>query len=518
MLKWVFGADTGPFRTALHNMRSETAAFSGSVKGQLAGLFGGAALLAGAAKIISHFARIKDLADRFGESAESIQKVGYAATQSGTDIEGVAKALTKVTANAVDAARNGGEMAESFARLGINASTFANLPLEEKLLALSAGYDASKNSGEGLADIIKVVGKSGGEMIPLLVQGAAALQAQMDAAKLAGEGVVGVMASLDDRIEDMKTTFMTAFASIIAGFTAVTATAVLAIGGIFDAIANGFDVSEIEKAKGAIASLWKDVFDPEKKATVKGPDVEGIKEAAEAAKKIEDDRKKLIEDIAKLEEDARIKSLSLAEKILDAEKRRAELAADALFGADETAALEARKAQLEVEKEISGYRKEQADNDEATQEKRDEAAKEIQSLTEKGAEIDRANKLAGMSDKDKKDFLTSERDQALKNAEEKTASGDTKGGLEESNRAKGLTGEINDLARSMNDELKSKSDAALKQNPTIATSSLADIGGGGGARVMVSREDLIKKSNDYLAQIVTNTSGGDEGARPPEPV
>jgi len=150
MLKWVFGADTGPYRTALNSMRNETKAFSGSVKGQLAGMFGGAAVLAGASKIISHFARIQDLADRFGESSVSIQKVGFAATQSGMDVEGLAKAMTVVTANAVEAASAGGDLDDAFKRLGINAAEFAGLPLDDKLRKLSAGYNDAASSAQGL--------------------------------------------------------------------------------------------------------------------------------------------------------------------------------------------------------------------------------------------------------------------------------------------------------------------------------------------------------------------------------
>lgn len=563
MLKWVFGADTSPFRSALNSMRDETKAFSGSVKGQLAGMFGGAALLAGASKIISHFARIKDLADRFGESSTSMQKVGFAASQSGMDIEGVAKAMTVATKNAVEAASAGGDLDEAFKRLGINAASFANLPLEDKLTALNAGYNASSSSAQGLADIMKVLGKAGAESIPTLTQSVEDLKAQLESAPVAGEGVVTAIAGIDDRIDEMKTAALAMGGAVVAGLSAIAGTIstvvlgaldimmdnLIMIGkvavnsatiigktltgdfkGAADAALNfgtivkssmGNMVTDAKKTGEAIGGIWDETFNgSDSGAKKKGPDIEAIKEAAEAQKRIDEERKKLTEDIGKLEEEARIRALSLTEKILDAEKRRAELAADALFGEDETKALEARKAQLEVEKEIAGYREKQSADDKKTaddkKKREDDAAKEIKTLTEKSADLERSNKLAGMDDGHKREFLKNERSHALKASAASSGNGDTKGALEFGNKAKALTGEIDDITRGLNDDLKKKLADAQKAVPTIATSSLADIGGGGGARLMDN--DQSRRMVDLLAQIAANTAGGQEGSRPPEPI
>lgn len=61
MLKWVFGADTRPCRQGLSEMRSDVKAFSGGIKGMLAGAFTGGAIIAGAKTILDHFGRIQDL-------------------------------------------------------------------------------------------------------------------------------------------------------------------------------------------------------------------------------------------------------------------------------------------------------------------------------------------------------------------------------------------------------------------------------------------------------------------------
>ena len=73
---------------------------------------------------MNEFDRIGDLAVRFDTSAETIQKVGAAAKLSGADIEAVAGAMTKAGIAATNAADNGGEMAEKFAKAGIDAREF----------------------------------------------------------------------------------------------------------------------------------------------------------------------------------------------------------------------------------------------------------------------------------------------------------------------------------------------------------------------------------------------------------
>lgn len=560
MLKWVFGADTGPYRSALQSMRKETQAFSGSITKQLAGMFGGAALLGGAKALISHFARIKDLADRFGESSESIQRIGYAAEQAGTDVEGLAKGMTKATQNAVEAAQGGKEMAEAFARMGVDAGNFANLGIEDKMLALADSYDKSSNKAEALADIVKIVGKSGAEMIPMLAGGADALRDAMDGASIASDGVVNTLANMDDQLATLKNTLLAWGAWAIAwiqgtigisgaivmgifetigdgirmltgGFTALGDVISKTLAGDFDGASKSGDeffrrmkhgMEEIErtrmKTKGIIDGTWNDTVggvDSKNAGADQKKKIEDAKSAAEQLKKTEEDKARLTKDIAKLEEDARIRQLSLAEKILDAEKRRAELSAESLFLEDDTARLEAQKKMLETEKEIAGYRKEQSDADNTTEENRKKITEELTAALDAEDKANRDNKFAAADEAGRIAMLKEERDAALsasKNSEDPITQ------TEKRTEAAGKQGEIDALTRSMNDALQSSADELGKQAPTIATSSLADIGGGGGVNLMMSQTDILKQQLGYLAQIAANSANGSQGAQPPEPV
>lgn len=507
MLKWVFGADTSPFRRSLNEMRSDVKQFSATAKSQLAGLFGAGAITAWVSATLDAAGRIDDLSKRLDMSAESFQRLSYASKLSGGDMEVVGKSLTILTKNLEEAKKGGDGFADAAAALNVNLAELADMSPEGQMIELARGYQASADKGAALSAIMKLLGKSGAEIIPMLADGPEALASMMDEATIATNEQIETMAKIGDAIDALKSKSVAWLGNVIDG---------LKIAGAYlewflnKATGNGKVADDqLERRFDAIIQGDSSKSDAKAKA-------EAAAQSAKEQLETEKEKKKLSEDIAKLEEEARIRALSLTEKILDAEKRRAELAADAIFGEDETKSLEARKKQLEVEKEIAGYREEQAANDKEIDDKRKKSAEEIKTLTEKGAEIDRSNKLAGMDDREKREFLKKERSQALKDSADAKSRGDTKGSLEFSNKAKQLTGEIDDITRGLNDDLQKKLADAQKAVPTIATSSLADIGGGGGARLLDN--DQQRRMVDLLAQIAANTAGGSEGSKPPEPI
>ncbi|MBC8126793.1 MAG: hypothetical protein H8M99_06580 [Gloeobacteraceae cyanobacterium ES-bin-144] len=497
MLKWVFGADTSPFRRSLNEMRSDVQSFSGSATRQIAGMFGGAALVAGAGRIIEKFARIKDLADRFGESSESIQRVGAAAGQAGTDIEGVAKGMTIATKNAVSAANGNEDLSASFERLGINAAEFANMPIEKKLLALNDGYINSSSSAQGLSDIMKVMGKSGAESIPLLTQAQGELKAQMDATKVSAEGVVKTMAVLDDQFAAGKQTVSVWAAYLISAVTSITTSWSLAWGGVFDIIGDGFDmivrtsqsamkvllkasvldfagagqaakeyfqqvrggldnmVSDAVKAGTAVSNTWKDNMGGDAGNKTAAPDIENAKAAAEAKIEAAKEQMDLAKQIADLEEKARLNQLSLSEKILDAEKRRAALAAK-VYAGGEDGGLEVKRDMLKLDENIFDLNKQDAEERLRNEEKIAAARKTWNAL-------DKENKRAKMSDDDKIKSLRAEQKELNKGVRQAEAGGDKVKAVELGKESWSIEDRIKDLQAGI-DEAKAESMGAEKTN------------------------------------------------------
>ena len=197
------GKDQG-LSAAFSNVQKQAEGMKAGVVGALA-VFG--SLAAGTAyvkAIADEFGRVRDLSEKFGESAESIQRLGFAAKQSGADIEVIAASIGKATRNAQAATDPNSAMAASFAKLGINAAEFVNLPIEEKLAQLSAGFTSIKGAGDQLILALEVLGKSGGDLLPLLKQGPDALRQSMESATVATQAQIEKMDDLADRLDAIK--------------------------------------------------------------------------------------------------------------------------------------------------------------------------------------------------------------------------------------------------------------------------------------------------------------------------
>jgi hypothetical protein len=143
------------------------------------------------------FDRVAKLAARFGESAESLQRVSQAASLAGSDIELVARAMTLAN----QAAQKG---SEAFSALGISAQEFAGMSLEDRLLELSRAYQESSNKGRALAAITELLGTRAADIVPLLAQGPEALRNAFAAANVVSEETIKQAERVNDQLTRLK--------------------------------------------------------------------------------------------------------------------------------------------------------------------------------------------------------------------------------------------------------------------------------------------------------------------------
>lgn len=126
-------------------------------------------------------------AQKVGTTTEMLSGLKYAADMSDVSFESLQKSLGKLSSAAYTAATTGGEAAGAFKTLGINVKgTDGHLKDSGTLLEELAGkFAAMPDSAEKSAMAIKLFGKSGMEMIPLLNSGSEGLsQMREEAAKL----------------------------------------------------------------------------------------------------------------------------------------------------------------------------------------------------------------------------------------------------------------------------------------------------------------------------------------------
>lgn len=185
------GTDNSGLNTGLEQAKGQVSSFASSTRGMLAGAISLGGIAAGIKSIVGEFARIDDLAKRFDTSAESIQRISYAAEQSGASAEMLMKSLTALTV-----AANKGD--ESFAKLGISASEFSNASPEKQIEMLAKAFDSAQGDGARTADMFELLGTRAADLVPMLRDGREEFVRLMNDAPAASDQAVAALAAADD--------------------------------------------------------------------------------------------------------------------------------------------------------------------------------------------------------------------------------------------------------------------------------------------------------------------------------
>lgn len=125
---------------------------------------------------------IYDMSQRTGIGAEALSELKFAAEQSGTSMEAIGVAIKRVNTNMYEAAGGNKAAIESFQMLGLSMADFAGKDVAanfDLILEKLAGVQ-DKTMQSALA--VKLFGKAGTDLLPMLDGGAAGLQAMRDRA------------------------------------------------------------------------------------------------------------------------------------------------------------------------------------------------------------------------------------------------------------------------------------------------------------------------------------------------
>lgn len=127
-----------------------------------------------AAQSIKNAAALAEMAQKVGASVESLSTLGFAAQQSGLNIEQLQGGLVKLAKNASDASRGIGEAGNGFDALGIKVQNAdGSLKATDVLLREVAGKMAQYEDGANKTAIaVNLFGRAGADLIPLLNEGA----------------------------------------------------------------------------------------------------------------------------------------------------------------------------------------------------------------------------------------------------------------------------------------------------------------------------------------------------------
>lgn len=170
------GTTAAGVTTAMRGMTGAAAGLSGAL-GTLAPLFSAAGLVGMVKGTLDAADNMNDLAQSTGVSVEALSRFNKAAAVSGTNLEGVSKGLVKLNKAMVDAATGGKASSATFQALGISVKNAdGSLKSADRvMLEVANRFKAMPDGAAKTALALRLFGKSGAELVPLLNMGGDAI-------------------------------------------------------------------------------------------------------------------------------------------------------------------------------------------------------------------------------------------------------------------------------------------------------------------------------------------------------
>lgn len=168
----------------------------------------GGGLLALVERSAASAAKIDDLAKRTGAATRDLQRLGFAAQQSGSSMEVVADALRNLDRALVKGAKDSGPAAEALRALGLTTTELIDLPAEAKFNRIADAIAKVENPALQTKIAMDLFGGAGAELVPVLDEGSAGIKALGDQAEklgiVLGDDAVKAAADFDDQMGALK--------------------------------------------------------------------------------------------------------------------------------------------------------------------------------------------------------------------------------------------------------------------------------------------------------------------------
>ncbi|MCA9232846.1 MAG: hypothetical protein KDA57_19510 [Planctomycetales bacterium] len=181
--------------------------------------------LAGAAATFASVGdAIQKMAKRTGFSAQSLSELKFAAQQSGTTIEAIEKSIRGMTRGILDAERGMSTAIDNLADLGLTLDDLKGKGPEEQFQIFAERLSRVDDQSRRAALAMKVFGRSGADMLPLLENGVAGMNQLREEARQLGitlsDDDANAAAELTDamgRLKEQTKALVVQFGAAIAG-------------------------------------------------------------------------------------------------------------------------------------------------------------------------------------------------------------------------------------------------------------------------------------------------------------
>ncbi len=168
--------DGAPFKQGLDKSKKDAQSaasdISNSLKGALVGALGGFTIAAQFKEAADYAAKIVDLSGRTGIGAGALQEISFGASMAGSSLDALLPILQKITVAKKEALKDPtGEFADAFLSLGISVDDLKSKRIEDLFYRIGDAVESAGDSQAIFEDVLKITGKSGGEMVQVFKGG-----------------------------------------------------------------------------------------------------------------------------------------------------------------------------------------------------------------------------------------------------------------------------------------------------------------------------------------------------------
>lgn len=189
-------------------------AFAGTALTGLSGALAVDAFIEAGKRAFDYADAIVDLSNQTGASTKLLQEFRYAAQMSGSGVESADAAVAKFTKNLGSAINGNATMAESFRKLGVTARD-----PDEAICQFADGIAKLPTAAARQSAAMSIMGKSAGDLAPLLSQGAKGFDELASRARSMGivleDDVLQNAGKVNDQLDTMKMILDAQFANMI---------------------------------------------------------------------------------------------------------------------------------------------------------------------------------------------------------------------------------------------------------------------------------------------------------------
>lgn len=173
----------------------------------LASAFSATALTAGIKSVIDGADQLNKASQKYGVAVEQLSALQYAGKLSDVSLEAIGNGLKKLSVNMLDTAAGTGEAREAFKALNIEVKNAdGSLKSSDEVFAAVADRFAGMEDGAGKTALaVRLFGKAGADLIPLLNQGSRGLASMKEEAEALGVIVGGDLARKSEEFNDNLT-------------------------------------------------------------------------------------------------------------------------------------------------------------------------------------------------------------------------------------------------------------------------------------------------------------------------